>query len=334
MVRLLDIGPYDAAHGVAVSSIALAPPFDREFMVDKILIANPSANDSWIVTVGGREIMRFYVLTVGNQQLLGNIGTSFPKVRDVFTYYKHATGDRLTIPIPRGLNLTVASLGGATANLTIGGYDLTPGSVNPTMVNHYQGNHFVLPHYAYVGTNVTAAGEAPFNTEIKPAWLGSMFTGNAFPVGWQARILAMFAEAVGVNTYSGAADHRSVTDHVGVVRNGERLFSHVLAGQTSGPAQSVITVPAGNLVTPGGIPNDGPTANTGSANRQYGGGSGVYPAFQTLSDEFENWLDPALLVQGGDNLQAYLGVTGDVTGGADYSTAVLASLVDVMQIQG
>lgn len=326
-----DVGPKVTAAAPAVSSLAYAPPYDREYRNHRTLIVNPSADDTWIFAVGGREIMRMFIRTVGNQQLAGGVYGNFPRARDLFTYYRRVFGEPLCIPVPRGQSLTVSSLGGATANVLHFGEDLTPGSISPMEVNHYEGKHFRIPVYAYLAAAVTAAGETAVDTEVKPPYIKNYALGLPFQVGWNMRILALFLEAVGVNTFSGAANHQSTTDHVAVIKNGQRLFTHVQSGQVSGPFSSVVSIPAGQLVAPNGIPNFAQASAAGSANAVYGQGTNVYPAFQAITEEPQSVMDTPLVINGGDEVQFLHGITGDVTGGANYAGAIIAALADIQE---
>lgn len=332
MPNMTDIGPYIFAQAAAASTVGYGPPFDREAVLTRVLIDNVSANDTWTVTVGGREIMRFYLLTAGNQQLTGILSSSAAAGRDLFTWYRVCFNDDLIIPIPRGLQCVVSSIGGATANITLMGVDVTVGTVQAAMVNHYQGNRFLMPQYGYLNAAVTATGETAFDSAVRPAWVGSIFTGVAFPVGWRARIIALFVEAASVNTFSGSANHVSSTDHVGIVINGERLLTHVLPGAVSGQASGVTVVPTGQFVAPEGLPNLTPAAAAGSANTVYSKGSNPLPAFQVYAAHTQNVLDTPLVIHGGDNVQFYHGITGDITGNPSYATVLVLALLEVLKV--
>lgn len=328
MPQTTDTGPRTFAYAKAVSSLSYSPPADREFLGTRILIQNPSAKDTWTVSVGGRELFRAIVDTVGNNQLFGGNYTNLPKTRDIFSWYYELTGDYLYIPVPNALSVTVASVGGATADIIVGGMDMTRGSITPGYVNHYQGNHFVIPMQVYLSAAATAAGETALDTEIKPSWVPSLFLGLSMRPGFRFRLLAAFLESASVNTFSGSANHVSSTDHLAVVRNGEHLFSHVQLGQTSGLFATVTVVPAGNLVAPGGIPLLSSAAAAGSANTVYPVDAGPYQAFQEITEHQNNVFDPPITMSQGDILQLLLGLTGDFTGNPSYASAYMTFLVE------
>lgn len=334
MPPMTDIGPRVAAAAPAVSSLTYTPPLDREFICYRVLILNPSANDTWNITVGGRTIMSLYELTVGNQQLAGGIYSGTYRSRDIWTWHHRTLGDYLSIPVPNGQSISVSSAGGATANVVIWGADVTRGSISPAQRNHYQGNQFRIPLYGYVNASVTgtAAQEVAVDTEVKPPWIRNIFLGNPLQATWRVTVLAMFLEAASVNTFSGAANHVSSTDHVAVIKNGQRLFSHVLSGQVSGGFSTITAVPAGQLVAPNGIPNFAAAAAAGSANTVYSQTSNVLPAFQVISEEPQSLIDPPLVINPGDEVQFLLGITGDATGGASYATAPIVLLADVQEV--
>lgn len=328
----LDIGPRIFEQASAVSSLSVTPQYDREMEVRRVLIFNVSASDTWVVTVGGKEIMRFLINTTGNNQLCGGIFGNFPRVRDIFTYFHRVFGYPLSIPVPQGIPITVSSVGGATATIILVGVDLTPGSISQSMLNHYAGSHSIMPVYGSVAAAITAIGETAFDTTVKPAWVADLFTGKATPLGFQYHVLAAFIEAAAVNTFSGAANHQSATDHIGVTYNGEHMFTHIMQGQVSGGASGITTVPAGQLVTPAGIPNVSQPSAAGSANTVFGQNTDVFPAFQNISEEPQSVIDPPFFIKGGDTVQFYQGITGDVTGGASYAGATVCLLVDVLKV--
>lgn len=332
MTLKTDIGVYDFVQASAVSAIQWTPPADREVEVARIFIDNPSANDTWIVSVNTREIFRAPVNTTGNQQLFGTSFGAFPKQRDLFKWYEWMFNDRLLIPVPQGMVMSINSLAGATANVRVSGHDLTPGSQQTTARNHFAGKSFRVPMFGYVNASVAAAGEIALDTAIKPIWCPNIFSTQIFPYNWEVDVVALWLEALGVNTFSGSANHTSVTDHVTLVQNGTRMFSHIIPGQVSGGLAGLTTVPAGQFVSPEGIPNVGAPSNAGSANTKYGDGANPFPAFQVMALELQNVLDYPIRFRGGDEIQWYLGVTGDLTGGANYAGAIIAVLCDVRQL--
>lgn len=326
-----DIGPYVYARGKAVSQLSYEPPGDREFYAAAIYINDPSASDTWYVNVGGRDIMRVLVNVTGNQQLFGGITGNFPRMRNLFEWFKQVYGEELMVPVPQNMAITVGSVGGATGNVVIEGRDLTLGSTSQAMMNHYQGTRLVIPVQAYVNAAVAAAGEIPVDTEVKPAWLPNIFLGQSMRPGFRIRVLAAWLEAMSVNTYSGAANHVSSIDHVRFDLNGDRQFSHVLPGQVSGPLSTVSTVPAGNIVTPDGIPVTSQPAAAGSANTVYTLENEVFPPFQAYTAPESNMIDPPVVINQGDVAQLFLGIAGDVTGGAGYAGGLMTFLCEILR---
>ena len=65
-----EVGPRLYLNTLAAAAANLTPLADRAIMVRRITITNVSASDTWTVSVGGREIMRFRILNTGNQRLL------------------------------------------------------------------------------------------------------------------------------------------------------------------------------------------------------------------------------------------------------------------------
>lgn len=311
-MQLFDVGPRAFHKAIGVATLALTPFVDRANIIRRVLIDAPSANDVWVVSCGGRELARFPIYTIGNQQMLGGSAASYPKAADLFQFIRLADMSDLIFPCPQGLTFSVASVGGATADITYEYTEHSPGDVGPSLVNHPLGSHFLLPVFLVPPNNVTHASgvnEDNFTTQIAASWIPNFFGQNDFPAGYVAQFLAFFFEGAGVNTFSGAANHTSTTDHVALIRNGLRMFTRDAAD---------------------GIPLVGPAAAAGSANTIYGAVNTAYPAFQLVADEPWQLLQTPFRLNGGDQYQFLLGTSGDSTGGADYHLALQALLLDLV----
>lgn len=307
--QLLDIGPRGYKQVDAAASATFTPLYDRSAYVTAIYIDKPSAADQWQVIVGGRELVRFEIDTVGNQQVNFLPTSGVPKNRDLFTWYKRVTGKALTYPVPNGQTMTVQSVGGATANILIEFEEVTNNTIKSTDVNHYEGKLFTLPIWTYRTTAYTAAAEQPFTTQISPPWVPNLFTGAAWPAGFVANIWALFMEAAGVNTYSGSADVQSNTDYLYATLNGQRLFTRdALAG----------------------IPLVGSASATGSANTVYNADMARFPAFQLISVPEQGLISPAIHLAQGVNNTWGLKVVGTFTGSPSYAHAYLMAMIDLV----
>lgn len=311
MVQLMQIGPRGYQKGIGVAVLNFTPLIDRAAYVRRVIIDNPSASDVWVLSVQGRELARFPINTTGNQQLLGGTAANYPKNSDLFAFFREAFDMDLVYPVPLGYTLNIASVGGATANIIVAFEERTAGDTPSSMVNHPEGTHFIFPLCFVPGAGYTGnlPGQYDFASQIAPSWIPAMFGQTELPAGYRVTVLASFLEGMGRNTFSGGADHRSATDHLGLYKNGQRMFTR------------------GNL---DGIPLIGPTSATGSANTATGAVTTPFPAFQLV--EYINWqpFTPPLVINGGDQYRFVLGLAGDITGGADYSPAVQVLLVDLV----
>lgn len=277
----------------------------------RIFATGVSANDNWVLTNNGREVARFRLQTVGNQNLLGNSDASTPKVFDFMSYMAEVLGRPFSYPVMQGGTLELKSVGGATADVLIQYEECAPAELNPNDINHPQSNHFIVPFYAYRNASVTASAEVDFDTEVKPSWMPSLFIETALVAGWDMTILALFAEGAGVNTFSGSADHQSVTDHLYLIRGGQRMF---------------------NRDTTEGLALLGVASAAGSANTVYGSRLSTLRAFQLQRPEQVDMFDTPLQVRTGEAWEWGLGFnSGSFTGGADYSKAMTVAIVDVYQ---
>lgn len=305
---LFDIGPRGYHQGAAVATLSFTPLNDRAAIIKKILIDKVSAADIWRVKVQGREVAAFNILTTGNQQPLAGPYSGYPKNNDLFDIYEDVWGEPLIYPVPLGQTFTVASDGGATADISLSFTEVAPSEITPGMMNHPQGNRIVTLLTGYKAAAVAAVGETPFDTQIGPSWFPNIFVDNMLPPNWTVRVLAMFLEGGGRNTYSGAADHQSTTGYLAVFRNGQRLYTRDALG---------------------GIPLLGQASAAGSANTVVGTDETPKPPIQE-SDVYDwNPYDPPYVLGAGDQYQFRLNIVGDVTGNADYSLMRQVFLCDV-----
>lgn len=304
MALKTDIGPRLYRYALAAATHTYTPLFDRAAMVKRITVDNPSANDLWTVTVGGRELMRFRVDTVGNQRplIMPTLAAAFNP--NWFDYLRDALGLDGSIPVPKGLSIIVASVGGATADIGIEAEEHDEGDITSQLINHYAGLTFLLPIVGRLNAAVAAVGNVVLDTQDAPAWIPNVIIGSQLPVGWMVELLALFLEGEGRNTFSGAANHQSTSQDIRLVRNGEQLLSRPDAQNANN-----------------GVLLQGSASAAGSANTVFGQRSGFYPPFQLANDKPDSVLPVPIRLVGGDLLQMSYDITGDVTGGADYSHA-------------
>lgn len=296
-----DVGGNIYPFGLATASFTFTPLFDRAALVRRINITNVSANDNWTISVGQRVLMVFRILTTGSQQLL-SVAPGLPAGnQDWWEFCRNVLKIDPTIPVPNGQSIVIASVGGATGDVELEAIECDVSDANRISLNHYMGTDFLIPVTHFLSASQSAAGAVQCDTQVSPAWVPALFSATALPVNWDVTLLALFAEGMGVNTFSGAANHQSITQDVRVFRNNVLMFTR-----------------QGN-----GIPNVGKASAGGSANTAFGQRSGIYPPFVlTLVDD-----DPLLPVPihlgGGDVMQVLQEITGDLTGGASYANSLI-----------
>lgn len=307
---LTDIGPLGYLKGNAVATLSYQPLLDRAAIVKRISVQNASADDNWIVSTQGQELARFPVNATGFQQMLQPTRSVDQRVMDLFDYCNVQLGRILSYPVPQGQTLTVASAAGATANVTIEFEEHTPGDITQDMYNHPRLARALVPIFlvpSATGTPATGT-EADFTSQIGPSWIPTFYGQTNLPAGYSVKVLALFLQGAGRNTYSGSADHLSVTDHLALDYNGQRMLTRTA---TSGP------------------PVVGQAAAAGSANTVYGTEQTQYPPFLFSWQRGANLISPPFNMAPGSQFRWRLGFTGDTTGGADYSKAIQGMLLDV-----
>lgn len=305
---LNDIGAKGYHYSTGVATLAFTPQYDRAAVVSKILVDKPSAGDVWRLSTQGRELAAFDIQTFGNQQPLAGPYSGYPKNNDLFDLYNAVLGEPLIYPVPLGQTLTIASDGGATANVEIEYREMVPGELSPGMMNHPKGNRIVTPLVGYRAATTGAVGEVAFDTQVGPKWFPNLFVDGQLPPNWIVRVLCMFLEGGGRNTYSSSSDAQSNTIYLAVRKNGQIMYTRDATG---------------------GIPLVGQASATGSANTVVGTDQTPYPPFQE-SDAYD-WspVPPQLILGQGDEYQFRLALTGAATGGADYSHMRQLFLCDV-----
>ena len=298
-----DIGGFVDSYELAVATHSYTPQSDRAGRIVRMSLTNASANDTWRLTIGGREMLVFRHLTVGNQRLFlvpDETNRWHPNLMD---WDDNNLDNLITFPVPWGLTATLKSDGGATADISFLVQEVDPSDISPMEVNHYRSNVWVGPIQLAINTAVAAAGVIPFDTQFAPGWvpslLGSATGPVSLPVGWTVELIAMFLEGGGVNTFSGAANHQSVTKDNQFVLDGELLYTHAASD---------------------GIANQGNPSAAGSANTVFGQRHSKYPPFEAAGQAGQAKLYPTLKLVGSHNFNPKMEITGDVTGGASYAT--------------
>jgi len=309
-----EIGPRVYQDALAAAVLNYTPPFDRAAIVRRVVIQNPSASDTWQVIVGGREIMRFRVLTTGNQRLLfiptaGSSGASQSYQPNFFDWCRGVLGLDPSIPVPNAMTLTIQSIGGATADLIIEGKEVDSSDANAVGINHYRGNVFLAPIYFSLAAAFAGAAGATtqLDTQVSPPWFPNLFNNSQVPANWLVEILALFNESAGVNTFSGAANHQSALARLQVFKNQTQLFTRNAHG----------------------ITNQGAASAAGSANTVIGQRSAMFPPFEQSSDNQDSVLDTPLRFGQGESGQLLYEITGDGTGNASYANVLQVAIAKV-----
>lgn len=314
MATKLDVGGQVYQYTVGGASQTVTPLGDRAMLLKRINLSNPSAKDNWTLNIGGRDIAVFRHSTVGNQQLLQSAPPGSAPNTDFFTYCRNFLKTPVTFPIPLGLSAKLSSVGGATADVDMEMVEVDASDASALALNHFLGKHFLIPISWYLNASQSAAalGAVGMDTQVAPSWFPAIYAGAQIPAGWQITLLALFTEGVGVNTFSGAANHQSTTQTVRVSKNGTPLFSRTTTG----------------------IPNRGKASAAGSANTVFGQQSGVFPPIVLGSFDDENVLPVPIVLRQGDNMVVQTELQGDGTGGASYVDGLVTAICDVVLPSG
>jgi len=314
MATKLDVGGEVYQFTVAGASQTFTPLFDRAALLKRVNITNPSAKDNWTLNIGGRDLAVFRLSTVGNQQLMSITPPGSAPNLDFFAYCRNFLGIDPVFPVPLGLSAKLSSVGGATADIDMELLEVDPSDAGSMAINHFLGKHFLIPITWFLNASQSAAalGVVTVDTQVAPSWFPAIFAGAQVPEGWVIKILALFLEGVGVNTFSGAANHQSTTQTVRFSKNGTLLFSR----------------------TTSGVPNRGKASAAGSANTVFGQQSGVFPPFVFGDFDDSGILRQPIVLRGGDNLLIQQELQGDGTGGASYLDALITAICDVQVPSG
>lgn len=309
-MQLLDIGPRGYTFSIAAATKAFTPLFDRAAKITDVRIVNPSATDQWTFSVGGREIFRGYVHALGYQNPFGNIVSLGVDNRSWIPYVSDLLGMDVSIPIPNGQTLTVASVGGATADIAFEYKEVSNSDIQPSMINHYQGNRFIHPIVQYLAAAATAVGPTPMDTQIASPWIPKLTSGNPIPPDWKINLVAAWTLPLSINTFSGAANHVYNTQGLQIKRNGQIQLTR----DNTGVPYSAIAAAAGS----------GNTSLLPRMNR-------LNP-FQLMPIENNQYFDPMITLQDGDNFEIDTLFAGDFTGAGVNTLPMVLLLADITQV--
>lgn len=303
-------GPFLYQFAKAAASLSFTPIADRGALVRDISITAPSATDTWIVSSKAKEIMRFRVRSTGNQNIVrGDDQATMPHLK-FMDYCRWMLGMDPSVSVPLGQTLSIASVGGATANISVEFEEHDTGDLNPSLLNHPDGKEWLVPIYTFLGAAAAATGFIADDTQVGPAWLPNFLIGITGTTAWKVQLLAAFMEGVGVNTFSGAANHQSTTNTKRLTLNSRVLNSRTTTG----------------------IPNVGAASAAGSANTVFGQVMADFQPFERSGSAYMSLFNAPLVIGNGDTFSVAEEIIGDVTGGADYSGAMTAWIARVSEL--
>lgn len=303
-------GPFLYQFAKAAATLSFSPVSDRGALVRDISITSVSATDTWIVTSKGKEIMRFRIRSTGNQNVVrGDDVATMPHLK-FFDYCRWIVGMDPSIAVPLGQTLTIASVGGATANISVEFEEHDQSDLGSSLLNHPDGREWLIPVYTWLNASVTAAGPTNDDTQVGPSWLPSFLIGTLLTSAWKLQLLGAFMEGVGVNTFSGAANHQSTTNTKQLTLNSRLLNSR----------------------TTKGIPNVGSASAAGSANTVFGQVMADYQSFERSGPGYMSVFNAPIVLGNGDTFNVAEEFVGDFTGGADYSGASTVWIARVSEL--
>lgn len=306
-----EFGPVLYQFAKAAASLSFTPRGDRAAKVTTISITAPSANDTWVVTSKGKEILRYRIRTTGSLNPVQYDDVAGHSRWHLFEFCRQLLGYDPSISVPNGQTFTIASVGGATANIFIEYSEFDQSDVPSSLVNHPEGKQWVIPITTFLAAAQSAVGPTNDDTQVGPSWLPNFLIGTLVTSAWRVELLAAFMEGVGVNTFSGAANHQSTTNTKAVVYNSRRLFSQ----------------------TTSNIPNLGAASAAGSANTVTGQVMAQYQPFDKVAGGSEVMFPVPIVLQNGDTFNVQEEFVGDLTGGADYSGAMTVWIAKVTEQQ-
>lgn len=305
-----ELGPFLYQFTKAAATTSFTPVADRGAMVRDIGITSVSATDTWIVSCKGKEIMRFRIRATGFQNPVRADDQSAMPHTSFFDFCRRKLGMDPSIPVPLGQTLTIASVAGATANIFIQFEEHDNADLSISNVNHPDGSNWLIPIYTFKAAAINAIGVTADDTQVAPAFLPGFLIGALITSAWELDLLAMFFQGVGVNTFSGAANHQSTTNTKQFT-----LDSRLLNSRSTN-----------------GIPNLGIASAAGSANIVFGQALGDYPCWERTAVGERNVLNYPIHLGNGDTFTVSEEIVGDVTGGADYSGEMAIFVAKVRQV--
>lgn len=308
-----ELGQFLYQYSTGVATLSLTPAADRGALVRQIGITQPSATDNWVVTVEGKPIMVFRVRATGSQNIIRDDDQVSTFHSDFWNFCRRFLGMDASIPVPLGQTMTVASVGGATADIQIQFEEHDNSDLGLQNMNHPQGVEWLIPIYTYLNAAQTLPGTFNDDTQVAPSWLQPFLIGTMCTSAWKIQLLAAFFQGLGVNTFSGAANHQSATKAKHVVKNGIDLFGRV---------------------TTTGIPNVGVASAAGSANTAFGQLLSSFSSFERTPNLGDAIFNQPLIIQNGDTVNVKEEITGDLTGGASYEPELGVWVARVTQYPG
>lgn len=305
-----ELGPFLYQYAKAAATISFSPVADRGALVRDIGITAPSAADTWIVSSKGKEIFRARVNALGNMNLFREDDQAAMPHATFFDVCRQYLNMDPSIPVPLGQTLTVTSQGGATANLFVEFEEHDNSDLSPSLLNHPDGKEWLIPLYTWLAAAQTALGPTNDDTQVAPAWLPGFLIGTMLTSAWKVQLLGVAMEGVGVNTFSGAANHQSTTQTKRILLDSKQLASR----------------------TTFGIPNLGAASAAGSANTVFGQTMARFQPWERALPYFDSIFNYPVVLNNGDTCNIQEEFTGDLTGGASYVGGVAAWFARITEL--
>lgn len=276
-------------------------------IVDKLVVTNLSTDDIIAISVNEKVLWRVPVFAHSLNRILDDSPTNFPEQDNFFDWFKDAFGYQLTFPVAQSFVFNVRTEGGATFDLYLEAMEVLAGVVTPQMINDPRSNRYVLPVFGSIAAAITKNGPNNIDTFVAPNYIPEVFLPTKQPGGYVTRLLALWADAFGINTFNGGADDQSTVQYLRIAKNGQPMYTR----------------------TNKGIPNVGSPSATGSLNAVYKGELQRYPPFLLCKDYESSVLAPPLEFMQGDTIEFALAFNGAYAGTPDYSEMLLVGLLDV-----
>lgn len=223
----------------SVTSVSLTPPPGKAYKVKNILISNLVGDatikvEKTVIGFFNKQIAGFYDI------LASHIEFPIYGLRQKTIIERLAEkGIDISIPVAEGETFVIEFTAAPDYGVII--YEVyDAGDIKNTDINGSASDHYIYLSYGQPAASVAVSGYVELTKPMNPAQFPDFPFGQPVPAGKVIKMHAILAVDWGYNSYTGAANHQSISKYLRLLKETKGLFDNDLIGFVINGAPSAI----------------------------------------------------------------------------------------------